>query len=213
MRLLTRIGLAVAALVGLFVVVGLFLPSAWHTERSIVIEAQAENILPLIDTPRRWLDWAPWTPERYPGMQIEYGEQERGKGAWWSWRGEESGNGRMDIERSEVAYGIDFGLAFEGFDPSKGSIRFEKAEGGTRVTWSMYGDNGMNLVGRYFGLMMDSMMEGDFHAGLTKLKAKAEEAQAIAEEAVAKKLAAENEAAEAAARAEAEADAEAAAIE
>ncbi len=201
MRLLKRIGLAVAGLVGLFLVVGVLLPSAWHTERSIVIAADGEHILPLVDTPRRWIDWAPWTPERYPGMEIDYGQPERGAGAWWSWRGEESGNGRMDITRSDVAYGLDFGLAFEGFDPSKGSIQFEKVDGGTKVTWSMFGDYGMNLVGRYFGLVMDSMMEPDFTAGLTKLKAKAEEAKAVAERA----------AAEAAARAKAEADAAAAA--
>lgn len=204
MRLLKRIGLAVAGIVGLLVVVGLILPSAWHTERSIVIAADGGHILPLIDSPRRWIDWAPWTPERYPGMQIEYGPSERGAGAWWAWRGEESGNGRMDIERSDVAYGVDFGLAFEGFAPSKGSIRFDKVDGGTQVTWSMFGDNGMNLIGRYFGLMMDSMMASDFDAGLTKLKAQAEAA----------KMAAETAAAEAArAKAAAEAEEQAVATE
>ena len=199
MRLIKGIGLAIAGLVGLFLVVGFILPSAWHTERLIVIAADGEHILPLIDTPKRWIEWAPWTPERYPGMQVEYGQPERGAGAWWGWTGEESGNGRMDIERSDVAYGVDFGLAFEGFAPSNGSIRFEKVDGGTQVTWSMFGDNGMNLVGRYFGLMMDSMMAPDFDAGLTRLKAQAEAAKAVEAKAIAEKAAAEAARAEAAA--------------
>lgn len=196
MRTLKRIGLVFAGLCVLFLIVGLFLPATWRAERSIVIRAAPERILPLVDAPRRWIEWAPWTPERYPGMEIQYGEQERGAGAWWSWRGEASGNGRMEITRSDPNRGIDYRLAFEGMTPADGSLRFRPVDGGTEVTWAMWGDQGMNLIGRYFGLMMDAWMGEDFVSGLTRLKAKAEEAQAAADEVAAEKAAAEQAAAE-----------------
>ncbi|WP_373045389.1 SRPBCC family protein [Vulgatibacter sp.] len=201
MRLLKRVALALVVLAAVFLGVGMLLPSAWHTERSVEIAAGSEHILPLIETPARWEEWAPWNKTRYPDMQVEFAGEKAGAGAKWSWKGQSSGNGSMTITRASADYGIDFDLAFEGHEPSKGSIRLEPSAGGTKVTWSMWGDMGMSPIARYFGLVMDSMMAPDFEAGLGKLETRAKEEQVVAEKA----------AAEAKARAEAEAAAAAAA--
>ena len=44
----------------------------------------------------------------------------------------------------------------------------------TRVTWEMSGDAGMNVIGRYFGVLMDNMVGPMFESGLEKLKSAAE---------------------------------------
>lgn len=199
MRLLKRLALAFAGFVVVVLGVGLLLPSAWQTQRSTEIKAGSEHILPFIETPKLWLDWAPWTPTRYPGMTVNYEGPERGAGARWSWTGEKSGSGSLTITRSDPTYGIDFDLEFDGHEPSKGSIRFEPIGDGTKVTWSMWGDMGMSPVGRYFGLLMDSMMQADFETGLTNLETQAEAAQARA-----RSEADARAAAEAAARADSE---------
>lgn len=174
MRLLKRLALALGGLLALFLLVGLFLPSAWSTERSIEIEAPPSTLLPLVDTPRRWMDWAPWNKGRYPKMSVTYEGPERGVGAGWSWTGEDSGNGRMTMRTSDPGRGVEFDLQFEDFNPSKGALLFRSEGDRTTVTWSMSGDNGNNPVARWFALLMDSMLQKDFEAGLTKLKALAE---------------------------------------
>lgn len=202
MRLLKRLALALGALLALVLLVGMFLPSTWHTERSIEIEASPSTLLSLVDTPRRWMDWAPWNKERYPKMSVTYEGPERGVGAGWSWTGEDSGKGRMTMRTSDPDRGVEFDLQFEDYNPAKGALLFRSEGDRTTVTWSMSGDSGNNPVARCFALLMDSMLQKDFDAGLTKLKALAEAQETT------RKAAAAAQAAEAA-RAQAEAQAEA----
>jgi hypothetical protein len=56
---------------------------------------------------------------------------------------------------------------------STGAIRYEVGDGGTRVTWEMIGEND-GVIGRYFGLMMESMVGPSFEQGLSRLKHAAE---------------------------------------
>jgi hypothetical protein len=211
MRMLKRIGLVLAGFVILLVVVGFFLPSSWRAEQSIEISADGAHILPLIESPKRWLEWAAWTPERYPGMQSTFAGPERGPGARWQWAGEKSGAGVLEITKSDPAAGIEYVLTFEGFSPTPGGLRFEPTAGGTRVVWWMQGDVGNNPLNRYFSLLMEPMMRKDLVAGLEKLKVLAEQAKVEAEKEAEERARAEAEAraaAEAAAAAEAEGAAE-----
>ncbi|MGO4774642.1 SRPBCC family protein [Lysobacter sp. 2RAB21] len=41
---------------------------------------------------------------------------------------------------------------------------------GTRVTWTLESEHGNNLVSRWFGLLLDSMVGKDYEKGLAKLK-------------------------------------------
>lgn len=199
MRSLKRIGLVLAVFLILIPVVGFFIPSEWRAEQSIEIDAGGEHILPLVEAPKRWLEWAAWTPERYPGMESEFKGPEKGAGALWSWTGEKSGSGTLEITKSSATAGIEYVLTFEGFTPSPGGIRFEPAGTGTRVVWWMEGDVGKNPFNRYFSLLMEPMMRKDLVSGLEKLKGLAEAERVKAEKE------AERLAAEAAARAAAEA--------
>ena len=46
--------------------------------------------------------------------------------------------------------------------------------GGTEVEWGFVSDMGMNPIGRWMGLMMDSWIGADYERGLSKLKEIAE---------------------------------------
>ena len=50
----------------------------------------------------------------------------------------------------------------------------KKTEKGTHVTWSFDSEFGLNLVGRYFGLMLDGIVGPDYEKGLQNLKTMAE---------------------------------------
>jgi effector-binding domain-containing protein len=53
-------------------------------------------------------------------------------------------------------------------------FELEAADGGTEITWSLDTEFGWDLVGRYFGLMMDRMIGAEYEKGLANLKQLAE---------------------------------------
>jgi hypothetical protein len=55
---------------------------------------------------------------------------------------------------------------------------FERAGGGTVVTWGIDADMGNSPIGRWMGLMMDRWVGTDFEAGLTNLKTVVEDGAA-----------------------------------
>ena len=58
---------------------------------------------------------------------------------------------------------------------STGAMTYGAADTGeTRVNWRMAGDSGFDLVGCYFGLLMDSMVGPMFERGFERLKARVE---------------------------------------
>ena len=175
MKWLKRIAIAILALVVLFVVVGLLLPSRYHVERSVVIAAPPERIHVLVGDLERWPDWEPWL-DLDPSIRTTLGETTVGVGASQSWVGN-SGNGELTFTSWDPRTGVVYDLAFDqGKIRSVGSISYEPVEGGTKVTWDMSGENGMNPLARYFGLLMDAMVGPPFEMGLEKLKAATETA-------------------------------------
>ena len=188
MKILKWIGIVAAVLIVLFVVVGLCLPGRYHVERSVVIDAQPEDIFPSINTLKEWPKWSAWTVEKYPDLKITYAGPESGVGAIDEFEGKSvGGHGKFEITKSDPPKGIEYSLDFDhGTYVSTGSFILEPTSGGTKVTWTIEGDLGFSPISRYFGLCMDGMMGPDFETGLANLKRKVEaEAKAAAEKSAA----------------------------
>jgi len=168
-RVLT--GIALATL--LVIVVGLFLPATYHVQRTVVIAADTVRIHELVDDLDRWPDWTPWL-KADPSLEVTVGTITRGTGATQSWTGD-SGGGALTFTSSDPEQGVTFDLSFdEGNSHHDCAIRYESVAGGTRVTWELIGDNGSNLLERYFGLVMDAFIGPMFEDGLATLKVIAE---------------------------------------
>lgn len=175
MKVLKAVLLGVAVLVAVLLLVGLALPRAYHVERSVRIRATPDRVYPLIAAFRRWPDWIAWTTNRYPDMEMRFGETDTGVGAGYSWTGKSSGDGAIRFTRLDPGRAIGYALDFEqGRYLSTGEIRIEPAGGEVTVIWTNEGDLGGNPLSRWFGLFMDSMMGPDFAAGLANLKQRAE---------------------------------------
>jgi uncharacterized protein YndB with AHSA1/START domain len=165
---------ALVGLVVLLLVIGFFLPSEFRVERSVLINAPAERVYPLVATPREWTRWSVWN-ERDPNMQIEYSGPESGAGAAWSWKSETEGNGEMEFTEATPPQRVVYVLRFPDMGmQSTGLMTVTPAEGGVQVTWTNEGDMGGNPLNRWFGMFMDSLVGPDFEAGLNKLKRVAE---------------------------------------
>ena len=170
--------IGLAALVAVVVGGAFVLPQKVHVERSIVIGASPDQVFAVINDLTRAKEWGAWY-KRDPDMQLSVEGPPAGVGAKIKWTSVSQGSGSQEIVASEpfttVKTKLDFG------DKGKADAAFElaPAEGGTKVTWTMDTDVGMNPIGRYMGLMFDSWVGKDYEEGLANLK-KLVEAQAQA---------------------------------
>lgn len=152
-------------------------PDKFVVQRSTTINAPADKIFPLINDFRAWTKWSPYE-HRDPNLKRTLSGAPQGKGAIYEWAGDANvGKGRMEILEaappSKVTIKLDFIEPFEGHNMAE----FTLAGGGngTAVTWSMFGPNtfGSNLMSVFMNF--DTMIGGDFEAGLANLKRVAEQ--------------------------------------
>ena len=163
----------VVVLVAAFFVVGQFLPRSYLVERSVVIQAERNRIHALVGDLKAWPQWSPWI-EDDPTIKTTIGQKATGIGAHQSWTSK-SGPGELTFTESSPDTGITYDMSFEqGRFRSRGVVQYADASPGVRVTWTMTGDDGGRLLGRYLAVMTDSMVGPKFERGLEKLKAAAE---------------------------------------
>lgn len=170
-----KVFLGVAAVL-LAVVGGAYLlPGEVVVERAVTIEAPPETIYGLIAEVGTWPAWTAWDEKRDPTVRYDFFGPASGVGAGYHWHGEEYGEGRLVLRRSDPATGIEFDTVLDGGRyRSHGAIRLAAGEAGTRVTWVYAAELGRNPVGRYFGLLMDRLIGPDLELSLERLKRKAE---------------------------------------
>ena len=169
-----RILKALAVLAVVLVGGGLLLPRPYHVERQIQVAATPDRVFALVAEPAQWKRWTVWN-RRDPAMAITYFGPASGAGAGWEWTSPSEGNGRMTLTQVQAPNRVGYDLYFPDWDDTtRGELRMEAQEGGTRVTWTMDGQMGFNPLMRWMGLLMDRMVGPDFAAGLAALKPLAE---------------------------------------
>ena len=182
MKILKPILIGLVALIVLLALIGLFLPSAAHVERSVSIAAPPAAVYDIVDDLRRFNEWSPWF-EKDPKARYSFSGPERGVGSRLEWSSDHSsvGTGSQEIVESvpdqRVRTHLDFGS--QGSGESVLTIAPEAA--GTKLTWGFDTDLGNNILRRYFGLAMDSIVGAEYEHGLGKLKALAESTPVTAE--------------------------------
>jgi uncharacterized protein YndB with AHSA1/START domain len=135
------------------------------------MSASPEKIYPYIADPREWKKWGVWN-QRDPNMKMEYSGAQSGAGAKWTWESKSEGSGTMEFPRAEAPGLVEYTLYFPEFaSRSGGKLTLTPSGTGTKISWTNEGSLGNNPINRYFGLMMDKMLGGDFDAGLKNLKA------------------------------------------
>ena len=173
MKLALKIVAYLIGAVVLLLLAGFLLPSGYSAQRSVTINAPVDKVYPLVANVKAWTQWTVWN-QRDPNMQLSYSGPDSGVGAKWAWKSKSEGNGAMEFTAAEPNKRIAYAFQMEGMSPSPGDIKFESAGNGTKVTWFMSGDAGVNPMMRWFGYFMDRLVGPDFEAGLANLKKIAE---------------------------------------
>lgn len=162
-------GLAVVAIPVLPLIL---LPSKAHVERSILVSASPSTVFAVVRSQRGFDRFNPFKIED-PSLKTEFTGPDFGPGATMSWRGK-AGEGKQTVLREtrnrSVVMQLDLGVQGRPLQ----TFRLSEALGGTRVTWALDADLGMNPVARVFGLQLDRMLGPTYETGLARLKRVAE---------------------------------------
>jgi len=171
MKTLKRVLAGIVAVIILLVVIGYLLPRQVHVERSIAINAPQAKVFDALNGFKRFNEFSPWAALD-PNTQYTYAGPESGVGAQMSWVSADSkvGSGTNEIVESTPPDFIRTRLDFGGQGPAEATFKFERADGGTKVTWGFDCDLGNNPIARYAGLMFDKWIGGDYEKGLARLK-------------------------------------------
>jgi ribosome-associated toxin RatA of RatAB toxin-antitoxin module len=145
--------------------------STYEVSRTALIPAPAADIFPLVNSFHEWTKWSPWETVD-PAMDRSYAGSASGVGARYTWSGNrKAGSGNMEIVESteprSIKIRLEFTKPFKAVNPT--SFTFTPEGSGTRVTWTMTGEN--KGVGKIFALFMnmDKMVGTDFEKGLASL--------------------------------------------
>lgn len=170
--MLIKVLVGFVGLILLLVIVVALQPSAFRVSRSIRIAAPPAIVFSHVNDFHKWGAWSPWA-KLDPNMIETHAGPNEGEGASYSWAGNGNvGEGRMTITECRPAEHLKLQLEF--FKPFKGSntaeFTFEPDGDGTKVTWSMYGEQ--QFCAKAMGLIinMDKMIGNNFEQGLAEMK-------------------------------------------
>ncbi|TGN14638.1 SRPBCC family protein [Leptospira ilyithenensis] len=173
MKVIKFILLGLLSLILVFLLSGFFLPSEYGLERTIFVQANKEKVFDLVNDVEKNQLWSPWRAKD-PEAKITFGEKKAGLGASYSWVGSVSGSGSLTITKSEPFQTIENHLDFGDMGKAEAYWKFSPKEKGMDVTWGFTG-KAEGYFDRYFGVLIEPFLGPDYEAGLSKLKAIAEE--------------------------------------
>ncbi|WP_193210846.1 SRPBCC family protein [Luteolibacter marinus] len=137
----------------------------FHVRKSEFIAAPVAKVYESVLDFRRWAAWSPWLIAE-PGARMSYAEDGRS----YTWDGEVTGSGMMEITGGDPPWSIVYRLTF--LKPWKSvnqvEFHFSEHDGGTEVLWTMEG----KLPFFMFWLkgMMSAWIGSDYRRGLLMLK-------------------------------------------
>jgi len=149
-----------------------FLEDKVQVSRSITIDRPAKMVFKAINSMHTFNQWSPWA-KLDPNANYSYEGPVNGVGSKMSWTGnEEVGSGRQTIIESKPYELVKVELYFDGQgdDPSWADYQIKDMGDSSEVSWVFNADFNGNILGRYFGMMMDGMLGPQYEMGLTNLK-------------------------------------------
>ena len=176
-----KVGFIILFLVAAFVVTGYLLPKDVHVERSITVDRPSSMMFELLNSYRHFQAWSPWA-KRDPKAEFIITGPDSGVGARMSWIGDPQlvGSGWQEIVASKPYELINIKLDFDAQGVADTGFILIPDGDVTSITWFFDSDltKGVNFwdafLARYFGLLFDRWVGGDYEQGLTNLKAYAE---------------------------------------
>ena len=177
LRLFLRVVAAFALLVGLFLLIGCFIPRGYDIETSVVIDASPAEVFPWINRLENWEKWSPISEERISSLTTEYSGEKEGVGAIQTWT-ESRGEGKMWITESRVNELIEYDWRFSNFPDLHGTFVLETPPDDNSkctVSWRSAGQLPAGPFYGYLSVIFESAMTAEYQKCLDLLKKAVEE--------------------------------------
>jgi hypothetical protein len=169
----------IIAIVIIFFVGGVFLPKTYTLSRSTIIRCPDSVVYKNVADFYNFSQWNPWY-KMDPSVKILISGNPGQPGHSYAWNGKKTGEGEMVIKHVEPLKSVEQELRF--IKPFEGSadnkFTFEQVPEGTKVMWTMVGQN-KSTFDKWMGLSMDMMMGKDFENGLKDLKEVSEKKKSL----------------------------------
>lgn len=171
MRLVKVLFFTLCAVIAGLVTISLFLPETTKVSRTITINRSVDDVFVMVNDFHEISKWSPWL-QFSPDVNLAYSGPDSGVGAALSWDSENQqiGSGRQEIVESIANEKVRLKLFFEGQGDSVAIFQLKDVGGNTELTWLFLIDHGWDLLSRFFGLLLDGWVGGDYERGLAMLK-------------------------------------------
>lgn len=183
MKVLKIIGFVLIGVIVLILVISAFLPDHMEFERSIVINTAPDVVYEEVADFSKWEAWSPWVKQD-SSIENTFEDSELGPNSVMKWTSTKSGDGLQTITELVANEKIMTKLNFSDWPGDNFTTwKFEKVEGGSKVSWSMSGAPVMYP----FRIMLpywQGMVESSYDMGLAGIKEIAEAKPQIAWEKV-----------------------------
>ena len=169
--MIRNIAIAVAVLIGGFLLYVSLSPSHFVISRERVLKASPETIFVYINSSKKMDEWMPWK-ESDPTVKMQYSGPDEGVGATSSWDSKgRMGTGKAEIIETVPNKSVKTQLTYT--KPMKmaqvSDITLEPTSEGTKVTWSVSGDNSFMCKVMCVFINMDKEVGSAFAKGLENL--------------------------------------------
>jgi len=136
MKVLKIVIIILLVILGVVLIPPIFMPSELYLEDSRVLAAEPDAIWDQVNCLENWEKWDTWHQDST--MSGHYEGPECGVGAKnvWTYNNSDEGGSQTIVESRENEY-IKTLLDFQEMGTAESEFFFEKADGGTKVTWNM----------------------------------------------------------------------------
>lgn len=166
MKILRRIFIAIAILIGLVLIVALFVPNEFKSERQISINKSKEEVFDYIKYIKNQDNYGVWQLSD-PKMKKSYKGEDGTVGFVYSWNSESMGEGSQKITKIKEGERLETELNFGFGEPAHAYFTTtSEGENKTKVVWGITGKSPYpwNIMSLFYD------MGNDFDEGLKNLK-------------------------------------------
>jgi len=173
MSFLNKFVYTFGAVVAALALIALFLPSQTNVERVITIDASRATVFALLNDFHQVNKWSNFL-EDDPNARMDYYGPRRGVGATFAWDGNIIGRGNQTISESIPFERVVMTLEFDDRGLATSVFNLSETDEGTILALTFNMDIGFDLVARYIGLIVGSVVGENYDEGLASLKSMAE---------------------------------------
>lgn len=173
-RFLKFLGISLLALIGLWLIAGLFAPKTYHVEREVVIHRPVSEVYDYARFLKNQDEFSVWA-RIDPKMKRDFRGTDGAVGfvSVWDSENDDAGAGEQEIVKMDSLNRIDYALRFtRPFESEMNSFMAFEAVGPsqTKVRWGSFGDMRYPMNTMMLFMDMEDMIGDDYAQGLERMR-------------------------------------------